>query len=43
MNLKKEDSLLEEEAEAKEENSSVLNAARWDTNPLSAKRTKTHS
>ena len=33
--LKKEDSLLEEEAEAEEDNSHVLNVARWDINLLS--------
>ena len=43
MTLKKEDSLLEEESEAEEENSSVLNATRIDIDPLSDKRTRTQA
>ena len=35
MTLKKEDSLLEEEAEAEEDNSNVLNVSRWGINLLS--------
>ena len=43
MTLNKEDSLLEEEVEAEEDNSNILNVARWDIDLLSVQITKTQA